>query len=176
MTINENDRERYYQFLAERRESGATNVFGARPYLRKEFPELSEAEARQVMMDWMMRYLRNADITIKVISFGYQHGAPPEGVVVFDCRSLPNPYFETELRRADGRHALVKRWLERRAWSDVSHMLHRATQSAGGGAVVAFGCIGGQHRSVALAEMLADQLRQAGHQVEVDHRDLNSNW
>ena len=93
MTINENDRERYYQFLTQRRESGATNAFRARPYLRKEFPELSEAEARQVMMDWMMRYVRNADIAIKVMSFGYQHGAPPEGVVVFDCRKPAEPIF-----------------------------------------------------------------------------------
>jgi len=118
---------------------------------------------------------------LKIISFGFKHGLPPEADMVFDARFLPNPFYVPELRPLTGKDAAIRAFLDRfmefgdfldrmegwLAWSwpfvlEESRAYHN----------VAIGCTGGRHRSVALAEKLADRLEGRIDNIQVHHRDL----
>ncbi len=120
------------------------------------------------------------DITLMFESFGFKHGVPTDADLVFDVRSLPNPYYDTQLRPLTGRdqpvidflqsqpmvlamaediRAYVEKWLPSFIADNRSYL------------TVAIGCTGGQHRSVYIAERLATYFRAHGN-VLVRHREL----
>ena len=117
--------------------------------------------------------------TVNIVSFGYKNGVPPEADYVFDVRCLPNPYYEDALRSLTGldpavtayifRDGTARRLLDRMI-DFVTFVLplfgHDRTDLT-----VAVGCTGGHHRSVALAQGLADALEKGGASVSVTHRD-----
>ena len=107
---------------------------------------------------------------VRVVSFGYKHGSPPEGAEIFDCRMMRNPFFEPLLKNMNGRDLLVQNYVA----DDVQYhrLLNRAAKSAQQGNDVAFGCMGGKHRSVAMAEALKRCLEAVGVSVQVEHRCL----
>jgi RNase adapter protein RapZ len=116
-----------------------------------------------------------------VLSFGYKHGLPLDADLVFDCRFLPNPHWVDELRPQTGRDAPVREYvLGQRAASqfleNVDAMFDQLLPAfvAEGKAylTIAFGCTGGRHRSVAIAEEVARRLRADGTRVGVVHRDV----
>lgn len=126
-----------------------------------------------------------ARMGISVTSFGFKHGAPREADYVFDCRLLQNPFFVEGLRAKSGRDAEVREFLEARPeWEPfvarVLDLLEFAVplHEAEGKPIltVAFGCTGGRHRSVALAETIAAAMRDRGHTVRVVHRDEGDAW
>jgi UPF0042 nucleotide-binding protein len=105
---------------------------------------------------------------VKVSSFSWKHGAPPSDAdFVVDCRPMRNPHHSPELRPLTGRDRAVQDFVK----SDprFNNLLDAATDEAVGGRHVAFGCFGGRHRSVALAELTAETLRRAGHTVDLVH-------
>lgn len=121
------------------------------------------------------------EMRILLTSFSYRHGVPREADYVFDCRGLPNPFFEESLRPLTGRDAPVRDWLATHAeWSTTRRRIEDLLlttlplHDAEGRPVltVAFGCTGGQHRSVAMAEDVAEALRQADRAVTLMHREL----
>ncbi len=95
---------------------------------------------------------------------------------MFDCRSLPNPYANKALRYVDGTHQGVRDWLMKS--HKVEEFCIAITQlldtvfNGKGQATIAFGCIGGFHRSVAMAEFFGEFLASQGHDVEIVHRDI----
>ena len=97
---------------------------------------------------------------VRVSSFGFKYGIPMEADLVFDVRFLPNPYYVAELRPMNG----LDGWL-----------LPRYEEEGKTALVVAVGCTGGHHRSVAVAHALADLVRRAGFPVSESHRDLGRN-
>jgi UPF0042 nucleotide-binding protein len=116
-----------------------------------------------------------------VVSFGYKYGLPVDADLVVDCRFLPNPHWVPELRPRTGRDPLVrdyvlaqhgaKEFLDR--YSDVLSVLMPGYRAEGKRYLsLAVGCTGGKHRSVAMAEQLADRLAGLGVDVQVTHRDL----
>lgn len=108
---------------------------------------------------------------IKVSSFGYAKSGPPKDALsVIDCRALPNPHNVAELRHLTGKDNAVKDFLLKNA--RTHEVLGAALSRAEGFDSVALGCHGGRHRSVALAEMVTDRLRDAGYEVELDHAEL----
>jgi UPF0042 nucleotide-binding protein len=107
---------------------------------------------------------------MRVTSFSYLRGSPPEGAFVLDCRHLPNPQRQPELRALTGKDHAVQNFV--RECFGFRHVMHLAERAALQGKHVAFGCLGGRHRSVALAELLAEQLRAMGVSVQVEHQDL----
>jgi len=120
-------------------------------------------------------------LAVTILSFAYPHGVPPEANFIFDVRFLPNPYWEETLRGLTGLDRPVYEYvLNQPAAKDfvngVERMLERALPSFAhegrSQLTVAFGCTGGQHRSVAMAVWLEDHLKQAGYQVRVRHREL----
>ena len=115
-----------------------------------------------------------------ILSFGHKYGMP-EADVVFDARCLENPYWVPELRPLSGLDAPVcefvfahpeSRELLERAAAFLRCQLRLSERHGAAELTVAVGCTGGRHRSVAVAEALAGELRQEGCAVLVQHRDI----
>lgn len=117
----------------------------------------------------------------RVVSFGYKHGLPVDVDLVLDCRFLPNPHWVEELRPLTGLDEPVRRYvLEQEAAGEFLEHLDRllalllpAYVAEGKSYLTAaFGCTGGRHRSVAIAEEVAARLRHRGTAPTVVHRDV----
>ena len=119
-------------------------------------------------------------MNVTILSFGHNYGMP-EADVVFDARCLENPYWVPELRPLSGLDAPVcefvfahpeSRELLERAAAFLRCQLRLSERHGAAELTVAVGCTGGRHRSVAVAEALAGELRQEGCAVLVQHRDI----
>jgi len=130
-----------------------------------------------------------AGLTVRIFSFSFHHSTPVDesgngGGFVFDARSLPNPGREEQFRSLTGRDAPVIEYLDRHesvhnflanAISLVDASLANYRQRGFSSLMVSFGCTGGQHRSVYLAEQLAKQLRgSAGIEIVLRHIELEN--
>ena len=120
-------------------------------------------------------------LAVTVQSFSYKRGLPRGLDLVFDCRFLRNPHWEPDLRAKDGRDPAVAAYVsaDDRAdpffarVSDLVTFLIPAHKDEGRAHLsIGFGCTGGQHRSVAMTERLADSLAQQGWPVSIRHREL----
>jgi UPF0042 nucleotide-binding protein len=132
---------------------------------------------------WKFADARSGGLTIVLQSFAFKAGVPQDVDFLFDARILPNPYWEEKLRDLTGRDDAVRAWLEKDG--DVSRMT-QDIQSFMGNWLPAFqdsqrsyvtigiGCTGGRHRSVYLAEKLAESLRASIGNVLVHHREISS--
>ena len=120
--------------------------------------------------------------TLRLISFGFKHGSPVEADMVLDARFLPNPHYVQELRPLTGKDAAVRDFLLK---SDVFNTFLALAENwilwvwpyiqQEGRAYhnIAIGCTGGQHRSVAMVEMLSQRLRRDIPKLVVVHRELH---
>jgi UPF0042 nucleotide-binding protein len=116
-----------------------------------------------------------------IVSFGYKHGLPLDVDLVFDCRFLPNPHWVDELRPLSGLDAAVKSYvLEQPATAEfleklgdlLGLLLPSYVKEGKSYLSIGVGCTGGHHRSVVLAEAIADLLRDRGFSPAVVHRDI----
>lgn len=141
---------------------------------------LSVHELREIIRDRVADQPRN-QVSLQFESFGFRQGIPKDADFVFDARFLPNPYWEPELRMLTGRdpgvveylsaHAEVRQYLDdigRFLESWLGH-IEAANRSY---LTVAIGCTGGRHRSVYLAEKLAERFQDAFPGVTVRHAGL----
>lgn len=136
------------------------------------------------LRDWIRQFIApesRGGLTLVFESFGFKHGAPLDAELVFDVRCLPNPYYEMSLRALTGREAAVIAYLE--AEPEVERMYESIARFVGDWLpsyvkdnrnylTVGIGCTGGQHRSVYLAERLAQRFRHQA-RVLVRHRELS---
>ena len=126
----------------------------------------------------------DAGMSLLFESFAYRRGVPADADFVFDARALPNPHWDPVLRPLSGRDAAIRDYLE--AQPDVNLFADQVSQfldtwlprlhvdSTRSYATIAFGCTGGRHRSVYLAERLAEHARRQGwDEVAVHHRELD---
>lgn len=120
-------------------------------------------------------------LLLSMMSFGFKNGVPPEADLVFDVRFLPNPHFVPEFRKLTGRNTkvakFVKSFPQTREFMDrtaemLLFLLPHYLAEGKSYLTVAFGCTGGQHRSVAIAEEMKKRLGPAGYRVKVAHRDM----
>ena len=120
-------------------------------------------------------------LAISVQSFSYKRGLPRGLDMVFDCRFLTNPYWNPTLRDRDGRDPAVAAHIEadprfalffQKLQELVLMLLPAQLDEGKAHLAIGFGCTGGQHRSVAVAEKLAQVLAEAGWQVSKRHREL----
>ena len=127
------------------------------------------------------RFGRPADApTLTVMSFGFARGLPRNADIVFDMRFLRNPYWEDALRDLTGEDPRVAAYVaEDEGYPAVGQieallvdLLPRYKAEGKSYVTVAFGCTGGRHRSVHVAERVAARLREAGFSPTVEHRDL----
>jgi RNase adapter protein RapZ len=125
---------------------------------------------------------REGQLSLMFESFGYKHGIPGDADFVFDVRSLPNPHWETSLRKLNGRDAAVIEYLSgfasvRSMIADLTAFLEKRlgefSQANRSYLTIAIGCTGGQHRSVYIAEQLAAHFRKSHPQVLTRHDSLH---
>ena len=122
-----------------------------------------------------------ADMVVNLLSFGFKHGAPTEADLVFDVRCLPNPHFVDRLRHLTGRDTKVVRFMKQhkvtqefinRLTDFLKFALPHYVSEGKSYLTVAIGCMGGQHRSVMVAEALKRTLEHTpGVRLRVKHRD-----
>jgi UPF0042 nucleotide-binding protein len=119
--------------------------------------------------------------TVTVMSFSYRQGLPREADLVFDTRFLANPHYQPELRPFTGRDAAVQRFIAKDPGFEpfiaslggmLLPLLPRFEREGKSYLTIAVGCTGGRHRSVLVAERLAELLRGGGREVNVRHRDI----
>ena len=118
---------------------------------------------------------------IELQSFGFRYGPPDLADLVLDVRFLPNPNFEPDLRAGTGRdpevadyvvqHERSREFLDR-FFDFLDFLVPFYEQEGKAYLTIAIGCTGGRHRSVAVAEALAADLRGRGREVNVEHRDM----
>lgn len=136
---------------------------------------------RRVITEFALN--QNPELSLLFESFAYKRGVPADADFVFDARVLPNPHWNPELRPLSGRDAGVREFLDTQAdvatyVGQVSGFLDtwlpRLRNDTRSYVTIAFGCTGGKHRSVYLAETLARHARDQGWQeVATFHRELD---
>lgn len=118
--------------------------------------------------------------TVNVMSFGFKHGMPIDADLVLDVRFLPNPYYMEELRLKSGLDeevsSYVLKWVETKTLIEkltdlFTFMIPQYKREGKTQLVIAFGCTGGQHRSVTLAEYFG-KLLKADNKTVITHRDV----
>ena len=120
------------------------------------------------------------NLLVSCVSFGYKQGVPDDADLVFDVRFLPNPHFVPEFRPLTGRHPKVANYIRsfpqsmefiQRISDLLVYLLPHYIHEGKSYLTIAFGCTGGQHRSVMIAEDVGKRLKKAGYRIKVVHRD-----
>lgn len=121
------------------------------------------------------------NFTITVESFGYKHGMPPEADWVFDVRFIPNPYYLTSMKKLTGNSKKVQEYVMKFPESQafvkqihglINELIPHYIREGKYHLVLAFGCTGGQHRSVTMANKFAEIFKEEGKRVVLIHRNL----
>ena len=142
---------------------------------------LSTAQLRSELLRLFDTRGEKAGMTVNVTSFGFKYGLPLESDLVFDVRCLPNPFYVEELREHTGLEAPVRDYVmncketegfKTRFTDMIDYMLPLYIQEGKSQLVIAVGCTGGHHRSVALAQYMHDHLAANGVHATVSHRDI----
>ncbi len=136
---------------------------------------------------WMIQHYRERGdgqpLKISVVSFGYKYGVPFDVDVVFDVRFLKNPYFIPELQPLTGEHPDIQHYVLQSKEAQVflhhvrelcSFLLPLFEREQRSYFTLAFGCTGGQHRSVAISLHTKDMLEKMGYDVTIRHREIDS--
>jgi UPF0042 nucleotide-binding protein len=118
---------------------------------------------------------------VSVVSFGYRYGVPSDADLVIDVRFLPNPHFVPRLRPYTGQDPKVRRYIRsfpqtgeflRRIGGLLTYLIPHYIREGKSYLTIAFGCTGGKHRSVMLAESVKKSLGKHGYSAKVVHRDI----
>ena len=142
---------------------------------------LSSAKLRGELLQIFGGGNEQSAMNVNVISFGFKYGVPIEADMVFDVRFLPNPYYIAELKNQTGLDESVRSFVfgyqqtrdfMRHVQDLLSFLLPLFVEEGKTALVIAVGCTGGQHRSVAIARALSEFIRQKGYNASEGHRDM----
>jgi UPF0042 nucleotide-binding protein len=143
--------------------------------IRVDTSSLNVHELRERLRELFSDQATEGTLQVNVVSFGYKHGLPLDVDLVFDCRFLPNPHWVDELRPLTGRDAPVRDYvLAQRGTREFLEELDRLfglllpgyEREGKAYLSIAFGCTGGRHRSVVIAEQLAERLHRQGRRTD----------
>jgi UPF0042 nucleotide-binding protein len=139
-------------------------------------------ELRDFIREKFVGEREESKIMIYVTSFGYRHGVPPDSDLVFDVRFLPNPNYIPRFKKLTGRHPSVARYIRSfpqtiefidRISELLIYLLPHYIREGKSYLTIAFGCTGGHHRSVMIADQIRKNLADAGYRAKVTHRDTS---
>ena len=142
--------------------------------------KLSEFSTQMTMMFSDLAE-RKTQFAVNIVSFGYKYGIPQESDMTIDMRFIPNPFYVNSLRKLTGNNKKIRDYIMRfdvtrefisRLTDIVQIMIPHYIEEGKYHLNLAFGCTGGQHRSVAMANIMAEIFEEAGYRVSVDHREL----
>jgi UPF0042 nucleotide-binding protein len=147
--------------------------------------DTSEFSAADLKAEIRRRFslAQSGQMTLNIMSFGFSRGVPRNADLVFDMRFLRNPYWQESLREKTGRdHDVIEYITQDVAYSDsladilsmLTRLLPRYQMTDRAYLTIAFGCTGGRHRSVHIAEYIAQHLRELGFSPHLTHRNLES--
>jgi UPF0042 nucleotide-binding protein len=138
-------------------------------------------QLRLALASWYATSNQPRRMTISVLSFGYKYGLPFNADVVFDVRFLPNPHFVEHLRASCGNDPPVVDYILasqitqeflKHCFEFIRFLIPQYEREGKSYLTIAFGCTGGRHRSVAVANLLYQCLTSQGYQLTLTHRDL----
>ena len=144
--------------------------------------DLNVHQLRSRMVDLFSAEAPSSGMQTTVMSFGYKHGLPLDTDMVLDCRFLPNPHWVEDLRPLTGLDEPVRDYVLTQPISAefldevvslLTKLLPAYVAEGKSYLTIAFGCTGGRHRSVAIAEAVAAALRTKGVELRVNHRDVD---
>ena len=183
------------RFKESRRRHPLTPEGGILEGIREEKVMLHELKGKATMIldttDLSVRQLRERiakkfgptreeSLLITLVSFGFRHGIPLDADLVFDVRFLPNPNYVDYLRELDGNSPEVAKYVLKwpvtnkflaKARDFLAFLIPQYIKEGKSQLIIGIGCTGGRHRSVTIANQLADFLQAKGYQVTVNHRD-----
>lgn len=122
-----------------------------------------------------------AGFTMTIMSFGFKNGIPLEADLVFDLRFIPNPFYIPNLKPLTGNDKEVQEYVmsqpiaqefEERVFQLLESLIPSYIKEGKTRLVLAFGCTGGQHRSVTMANIFTDKFKGSGRRILTTHRDL----
>jgi len=137
-------------------------------------------ELRDFIREKFVGEREESKIMTYVTSFGYRHGVPADADLVFDVRFLPNPNYIPRFKNLTGRHPSVARYIRSfpqtvefidRISELLIYLLPHYIREGKSYLTIAFGCTGGHHRSVMIADQICKNLSDAGYRAKVTHRD-----
>ena len=138
-------------------------------------------ELRDLIQATFAGACEQSKMMISVISFGFKHGVPTDADLVFDVRFLPNPNYIPEFKPLTGKNPRVARYIagypQTREFLDrisdlLQFLLPHYIREGKSYLTIAFGCTGGQHRSVMMAAAMKKRLAEAGYSVKESHRHM----
>lgn len=138
-------------------------------------------ELRDVIKDTFGAGPESSSLLVNVVSFGFRHGVPSDADLVFDVRFLPNPNYVPDFKHRTGLHPGVADYI--RSYPQTQEFMQRVTdllefllphyvREGKSYLTIAFGCTGGQHRSVMMASEMQTRLASLGYKVKETHRDM----
>jgi len=139
------------------------------------------SELRQEIISYFQPKERNGELLINIITFGFKYGIPIDADLVFDVRFLPNPFYIPELKKLTGENKAVydyvmsfqqSREFLKKLIDMVTYLIPYYIEEGKSQLVIAIGCTGGRHRSVAIAEGLHKYIKENTKSVVIiNHRD-----
>ena len=150
--------------------------------------DMNSRAMKKALNDTLGGGQKEAPIRVDVMSFGFKRGLPRQADLVVDVRFLPNPFYIEGLQRHTGRdddvrdfvmnHPVTVEFMQK--WKDMlSFLIPHYKDEGKHRMVIAIGCTGGVHRSVAIAEAIGAYLQEQGYPTEINHRDMileQSRW
>ncbi|QEY24424.1 RNase adapter RapZ [Neisseria animalis] len=142
--------------------------------------KMNAQQLRYAVQQWLKTERQGLLVILE--SFGFKYGTPNNADFIFDMRSLPNPYYDTELRPYNGMDKPIQDYLDNQPLAQemvndidgfISRWLPRMQQESRSYVTIAIGCTGGQHRSVYVVERLAQRLKNT-YQLLVLHRQAQN--
>lgn len=146
--------------------------------------DTSDLLTRQLMGELQRLFEGDAkenSLLLSILSFGYKYGIPSDADLVFDVRFLPNPFYVDELRHKTGEDPEVQAYVCQGGEADVfqekvmdllAYLIPKYSQEGKRQLMICVGCTGGKHRSVTMANRLADAFANSSWPVSVLHRDI----
>lgn len=125
--------------------------------------------------------IEKSRVSVKIMSFGYKYGLPTDADIVFDTRFLPNPFYISELKNKTGKDSEVKSYIKGFAASAdfikltkklLFFMIENFEKEGKNFISIAFGCTGGRHRSVYMAEIFCKIIKRKYPDTHISHRDI----
>lgn len=138
-------------------------------------------QLKQELIEALTDEYQEETFVINVMSFGYKYGIPVSADMVFDMRFIPNPFYVSSLKRSTGNSKKVRSYVMKHLVTQmfvkdlnslVNNLIPAYMREGKFNLNIAFGCTGGQHRSVAMANEFAEMFERQGKQVTLEHRDI----
>ncbi|MDR0999535.1 MAG: RNase adapter RapZ [Clostridiales bacterium] len=139
-------------------------------------------QLKETINDIIIKNNKFNSLIITVLSFGFKYGIPDDSDLVFDVRFIPNPFYIPEMKELTGLDPLVRNFVMEsetsRAYCDkwidfIAFLIPHYVEEGKNHLVISVGCTGGKHRSVALSEKLATELKKLGYMTVINHRDID---